>query len=43
VLGVEGTFAQGTNPIQHASINGVSAPSETVQLWSVAGRLGLRF
>ena len=43
VLGVEGTFAQGTNPIQHDSVNGVSAPRETVQLWTVSGRLGLRY
>ena len=39
VLGVEGTFAQGTNAIQHAS----GSPSQMVQLWTVSGRLGARF
>jgi hypothetical protein len=39
VLGLEGTFAQGTNPIAHQS----PAPGETVQLWTVSARLGARF
>ena len=39
ILGVEGTFAQGSNPIQHAS----PAPGQTVQLWTISARLGVRF
>jgi hypothetical protein len=39
ILGVEGAFAQGSNPISHDS----GAPTETVMLWTVSGRLGVRF
>jgi hypothetical protein len=43
VLAFEGNYAHGNNPVQHDKIGGVAPPRETVELWSVAGRLAFRF
>ena len=41
VLGVEGSVAWGTNPIQSDSVpGGTPLPTDFVRLWSAAGRLG---
>ncbi|MGZ6142331.1 MAG: hypothetical protein ACXWLM_03280 [Myxococcales bacterium] len=44
VLGVEGSVAWGTNPIQSDAVAGGSAlPTDFVRLWSASGRLGFSF
>jgi len=44
VLGVEGTLAAGTNPVQSDKLSGGGAPpTDYVRLWSFSGRLGFGF
>jgi len=44
VLGVEGSLAGGSTPIQHDNLSGGGAPpSQYVRLWSLSGRLGFGF
>lgn len=44
VLGVEGSYAQGFNPVQSDALaGGGKPPYQKLQLWSASGRLGLAF
>jgi hypothetical protein len=50
VVGVEGSFAAGSNPVQddplpasQCSAGSCAPPDQTVRLWTLAGRLGLAF
>ena len=44
VIGLEGGYAWGTNPIQHDLLqDGTEPPKQTTRLWSASGRLGLAF
>ena len=44
VLGVEGTLAAGTNPVQSDKLSsGGAAPTDFIRMWSFSGRLGFGF
>jgi hypothetical protein len=44
VLGVEGSYLNGTNAVQHDKLSdGTLPPTQTTKLWSVSGRVGLQY